>query len=88
MHHNYRIGEGNFNNLYIANVKNACSVIWECDNEESIDSKARDIKSLVNKAIKQIKNEQSGVIHIGLETYEGPEVEKKDWIKLKILLIK
>lgn len=79
----YRIGEGEVNNLYISSISNAFGVIWSCDNEESIWTKARDIKSLVYKAIKQFNSEQTGIIHIGMETYDGPEVELKRFEKIR-----
>ncbi len=79
----YRIGDGEINNTYISSVINAFGVIWSSDNESSIWTKARDINSLVYKAIKQFNSAKTGIIHVGMETYDGPEVESKRFEKIE-----
>lgn len=74
--YSYRIGKGEINNLYISDIVKAYGVYWYCDAEESIWAKARGIKSQVIKASKQFKSEDTSFLHIGLETFDGPEVEK------------
>lgn len=70
------IGEGNVNNSYIAEMANAFGVQCYCDAEASINAKARDIKKQIYSAIKQFDNKTGSIIYIGIETFDGPEVEK------------
>ena len=79
----YRVGEGEVNNLYISDIDKAYGVYWYCDAEQALWTKARDIKGLLRKAIKQFKSENRGVIHIGMETFDGPQVEKSRFNKIK-----
>ena len=48
---------------------------WECTAEISIDKKARDVRTLLVKAVEQAPADGSTVIHIAYETLHGPEVE-------------
>ncbi|MEZ7507218.1 hypothetical protein [Flavobacterium sp. Arc2] len=79
----FRVGDGEVNNLYIRDVENAFGVYWSCDANESIEAKARDIKSHVYKAMQQFDSEGTAVIHIGMETFDGPDVEKARFEKIK-----
>ena len=78
----FRVGEGDINNLYISDVSNAYGVYWACDAKEALWAKARDIKSQVYKAIQQFNSENTAVVHIGLETFDGPEVERTRFEKI------
>lgn len=73
----YYVGEGEANNLYILKVFNAYGVQCYCDAEAAIKAKARDVKNQINDAIKQFSSNVKGIIHIGMETFDGPEVEKE-----------
>lgn len=73
----FRVGEGNVNNLFISDISNAYGVYWTCDAKEAVSAKARDIKSQVHAAMQQFNSEDTAVIHIGMETFDGPEVEKR-----------
>lgn len=71
-----RVGEGDVNNLFVDDIENAYAVYWDCDAPESLKAKARDIKKQVFAATQQFNSEITGVLHIGMETFDGPEVEK------------
>jgi hypothetical protein len=72
-----RKGEGEANNLYVDDISNAYGVHWTCDSQEAIWAKARNIKTQLHKAISQLNSSDTAVIHIGMETYDGPEVERQ-----------
>jgi hypothetical protein len=71
----FRVGEGDVNNVFVSDISNAYGVYWSCDAEETIKAKARDIKSQVNSALQQFNSDHTAVIHVGMETFDGPEVE-------------
>ena len=73
----YYLGEGEANNVYISEVFNAYGVQCYCDAETAIKAKARDVKNQINDAIAQFSSNTKGVIHIGMETLDGPEVERE-----------
>lgn len=79
----FRVGEGEVNNLYISDISSAFGVFWNCDAKEALCAKARNIKSQVNSALQQFNSENTAVIHVGLETFDGPEVEMKRFEKIK-----
>lgn len=72
----FRIGEGDLNNVFISDLSNAFGVYWRCDAKKSVSAKARDIKKQVFSAMQQFNSTDTGVIHIGMETFDGPEVER------------
>lgn len=78
----FRVGDGEVNNLYISDIQNAYGVYWDCDAKEALWAKARYIKMQLYKAMKQFKSENTSIIHVGVETYDGPEVEKTRFIKI------
>ena len=71
------IGEGEANNVFVSEIYNAFGVQCLCDAEEAIQAKARDIKNQMYSAIKQFDSDSNGIIHIGMETFDGPDVEKE-----------
>ena len=73
----YYVGEGEANNVFVSEIYNAFGVQCFCDAEEAIQAKARDIKSQIYSAIKQFDSGSNGIIHIGMETFDGPDVEKE-----------
>lgn len=73
----YYVGEGEANNVYILEVFKAYGVQCYCDAEAAIKAKARDVKNQINDAIKQFSSNVKGIIHIGMETLDGPDVEKE-----------
>ena len=79
----FRVGEGEVNNLYISDIANAYGVYWACDAKEALWAKARDIKNQVYAAMQQFNSEDTAVIHVGMETFDGPEVEKTRFEKIQ-----
>lgn len=70
------LGEGNVNNSYISEIVNTFGVQCYCDAEASIMAKARDVKKQIYSAIKQFDSKIGSIIHIGMETFDGPTVER------------
>lgn len=62
-------------NLYCTGVNNAYCAKWECISEKSIDKKAKDVRKLLSKAVKQAPRDGDTIVHIAYETLEGPIVE-------------
>lgn len=79
----FRVGDGEVNNLYINDIDLAFGIYCSCDAKEALWSKARDIKNQVYKAIQQFDSDGTAVIHIGIETFDGPDVEKARFEKIK-----
>lgn len=73
----YFVGDGEANNLYIRDIVNAYGVYCYCDSKQAIDAKARDVKKQINSAIAQFHPDENSIIHIGMETFDGPQVEMK-----------
>lgn len=84
----FRVGEGNVNNLYVSDVGNAYGVFWRCDAKEAVAAKARNIKNQVHGAIQQFSSDGQSVVHIGMETFDGPEVEEARFEKIKDTIAK
>lgn len=78
----FRVGDGNVNNLYISNIAKAYGVYWNCDADETLWNKARDIKSQLQKALKQLESDNPAVVHLGIESYDGSDVERKRFEKI------
>ncbi len=78
----FKVGEGNVNNQYIHEIGFAYGVFWKCDALEAVAAKARDIKKQIYSALQQFQPGQNVVIHIGMETFDGPEVEMKRLLKI------
>jgi len=64
-------------NLFIGGFHSAYCGKWKCVAEKSIFKKAKDVRTTLSDGVSQIPDGALGVIHIGYETYEGPEVEFK-----------
>ena len=79
----FRVGEGEVNNLYVYDISNAFGVYWTCDSKDALSAKARDIRKQLHSAIQQFNSEDTAVIHIGMETFDGPEVERKRYEKIQ-----
>jgi hypothetical protein len=62
-------------NIFIGGLKTAYCAKWECIADESIDKKAKDVRTHLSRAVSQIPTGEPGLIHIGFETLHGPEVE-------------
>lgn len=77
------MGTGEVSNLYIQNIERAFGVYWHCDSKDAISAKARGVGSQINSAMKQFNDNTTSVIHIGIDTYDGPEIEKRRFEKIK-----
>ncbi|MDN5397314.1 MAG: hypothetical protein L0G05_12365, partial [Chryseobacterium sp.] len=64
----------NHDDYFVEEISNAFGVFSYCDAEEA---KARDIKNQFFSATQQFNSDLDSVIHIGLETYDGSEIEVK-----------
>ncbi|HAU5757701.1 TPA: hypothetical protein MYQ22_004543 [Serratia marcescens] len=64
-------------NIFCTGVKSAFCARWECIAEESIEKKAKDIKTHLSKAIRQVPDGEPTVVHISYETLHGPVIEFK-----------
>lgn len=62
-------------NLFCTGVHNAYCAKWECVSDVSIDKKAKDVRKLLSKAVKQAPKDGDTIIHIAYETLHGPYVE-------------
>jgi hypothetical protein len=71
----YYVGDGEANNLYINEIAKAFGVHCYCDSENALNAKARDVRRQIKSAISQFNPEANSIIHIGMETFDGPEVE-------------
>lgn len=68
-------GNGTGNGQYVDRLSKAYGVNWKCDAEEAISAKARDIRKQLIDACKQFPDNENAVVHVGLETLDGGEVE-------------
>ncbi|MBY7960070.1 hypothetical protein K6U58_00015 [Vibrio fluvialis] len=67
--------EDNVINIFMEQLKRAYCAKWECTAVDSIHKKAKDVKSLLVKAVNQAPENGSTIIHIGYETLHGPHIE-------------
>ncbi|MGP5495335.1 hypothetical protein ACTXNC_11685 [Psychrobacter celer] len=73
-------------NIFADKIDRAYCAKWECTAVESINKKAKDVKNLLVKAVKQAPKNGSTIIHIGYETLHGPHVEYVRDMKIVELL--
>lgn len=78
----YEKGEGGMN-LFVDEIHNASGVYWSCDAEGAILAKARDVKRQIFAAMEQFNSDETAIIHVGMETFEGPQVEKARFEKIR-----
>ena len=69
--------------ILIGELRVAFAIDWSCDAPVANDKKARGIYSKVKDALKQFDHGESAFIHIGMETLDGPDVEKIRFDKIK-----
>ena len=82
----YRIGDGEVGNEFVGAISNAYGVISYCDAEGAVSAKARDIKGQLHSALSQFQPKQNVIVYIGMETFDGPEVEAKRLGKIQVTL--
>lgn len=84
----FYVGEGAANNLYISEMNHAYGVHCYCDAEQAIFAKARDVRNYIHDAIRQFSPDKDAIIHIGMETFDGPAVEKARMEKINATMEK
>lgn len=77
-----KYGPGSANNLYVTDIEDAYGTFWRCDAKEAITAKARDIKRQIFTALEQFDPAHNAIIHVGMETFDGPQVEQERFLKI------
>lgn len=67
---------------YIDDIEFVSCAKWKSDSEESIAKKARDIKSHLVDATKQLPIDKPSIIHVGLESHDGAIIEDERFLKI------
>ena len=62
---------------FIESMGWACGMTRVFDAEESIERKARDVKTRLSQAVEQLPTGAASVVHIGVETLEGHDIERR-----------
>ena len=62
-------------NIFCTGINSGFCARWVCFSEESIEKKAKDIKTHLSKAIRQVPDNEPTVVHISYETLHGPIIE-------------
>ncbi|MBB1226015.1 hypothetical protein [Pantoea pleuroti] len=62
-------------NIFCQGISSGYCARWECIAENSIDKKAKDIKTHLSKAIRQAPDNEPTIVHIAYETLHGPFIE-------------
>lgn len=75
-------GQGAAIGRYITHIEKAYGAYWQCDAPKSINLKAKDIKRQLKSATEQLSDGVNAAIHVGIETVDGPEVEKLRFDKI------
>jgi len=63
------------NLTYTDAIYHASIVSWRCVSPVAISKKARHFKSVMSNAERQLPSDRPGVIHIGVESYSGAQVD-------------
>jgi hypothetical protein len=75
-------GSGKIFNDYVDDISWAAGAVWACDAERGYERKARDIRKHLSEANGQLPSDKPGVIHVGLETYDGMLVEHERFARI------
>jgi len=62
--------------LFMKTIDFAAGAVWSCDAARSHAAKARDIRSRLAEAVRQLPDGAPGVVHFAVESYDGPTVER------------
>lgn len=62
-------------NTYWDEIHYVSAAYWRCDATAAVNSKARDVKKRLAEATEQLSDTAQGVVHIGIESGEGDDVE-------------
>lgn len=77
-----RVGGGRGIDQYVENIRWAAGAYWHCDAERAYEKKARDIRRHLADAVEQLPASGHGVIHVGLETFDGELVEAERFLRI------
>jgi hypothetical protein len=76
------MGEGGGFDMYVESIDWVAGAYWHCDAESAYEKKARDIRRHLAEATEQLPANSRGVVHIGIETYDGALVEAERFEKI------
>jgi hypothetical protein len=62
--------------LFLESVEFAAGITWFCDAPRAIAGRARDVRRRLWDAIEQLPDASPGIVHIAVESYDGPVVER------------
>ena len=62
--------------LFLESVDFAAGVAWSCDASRAVAGRARDVRRRLWDAVEQLPDQSPGIVHIAVETYDGPVVER------------
>lgn len=62
--------------LFLESVDFAAGIAWSCDAPRAVAGRARDVRRRLRSAIEQLPDGSPGIVHIAVETYDGPVVER------------
>lgn len=77
-----RIGGHRGVNKYVDDIKWAACAYRRCDAPQAIKAKARDIRTHLSDAVSQLPSSGRSVVHIGMETSDGEDVEAERFAKI------
>lgn len=77
-----RLGHGPGINQFMDTMRFAAGAFWHCDAKKSIERKARDIRTRLSDAVRQLPDNVPSVVHIGLETLDGVLVEAERYERI------
>ena len=76
------MGTGHVFDRFLDTMNFAACAFWHCDAARSIERKARDIRSRLADAVRQLPHDSPGVVHVGLETLDGVAVEAERYRRI------
>lgn len=79
---NVRIGSDTGINQYVEDIDWTAGAYWHCDTERATEAKARDIRGHLADAVEQLPSAGRGIIHVGIETPDGEEVEAERYNRI------
>ncbi|HYU41754.1 MAG TPA: hypothetical protein VEQ84_06360 [Vicinamibacteria bacterium] len=62
--------------VFIKSMDYAAGISWSCDAPRSLAAKARDVRDRLNDAVRQLPEKDPGIVHVAVESYDGPVVER------------
>lgn len=72
-----RLGGSSGKNRFLDDLSFAACSFWSCDAPQAVRRKARDVRRQLARAVDQFPSDGKCAVHVGLETVDGPLVEKE-----------